>query len=49
MDGYGKLYYDNDRIAYEGFWKNDEFSGQGKVYNDKPQDFDDFVNDKGEI
>lgn len=33
MEGYGKLYYENGTIAYEGSWKNDEFNGKGRVYN----------------
>lgn len=33
MEGYGKLYYENGSIAYEGCWKNDEFYGKGRVYN----------------
>lgn len=36
MNGWGKLYYNCGKIAYEGYWKNDEFHGFGKVYNDKP-------------
>jgi antitoxin component YwqK of YwqJK toxin-antitoxin module len=36
MDGYGKLYYPNGKLAYEGEWKEDEFHGEGIVYNDNP-------------
>lgn len=34
MNGQGKLYYDNDQLAYDGQWYNDEFHGRGKVFND---------------
>lgn len=34
MNGYGKLYYDNGILAYEGQWYQDQFHGRGKVYND---------------
>jgi len=27
MDGYGKLYYPNEKLAYEGEWKNNAFFG----------------------
>ena len=37
MHGYGKLYYSNKRIAYEGQWYMDQFHGKGKVYNDEPE------------
>ena len=37
MNGYGKLYYDNGKVAYEGQWYRDEFHGRGKVYNDSPE------------
>lgn len=39
MDGYGKLYYEGGKIAYEGMWSQDEFNGLGKVYNDNPVSF----------
>lgn len=34
MTGFGKLFYDNGILAYEGQWYKDEFHGRGKVYND---------------
>jgi hypothetical protein len=34
MHGYGKLFYTNKKIAYEGEWFLDQFHGKGKVYND---------------
>ena len=34
MNGQGKLYYDNGKLAYEGQWYLNEFHGKGKVYND---------------
>jgi hypothetical protein len=37
MHGQGKLYYDNNQVAYEGSWKDDEFSGEGRVFNDHPE------------
>lgn len=36
MNGYGKLYYQSDRIAYEGEWLKDQFHGKGKLYNEQP-------------
>lgn len=36
MHGNGKLYYSNNKIAYEGQWYMDQFHGRGKVYNDDP-------------
>ncbi len=36
MDGYGKLYYPNEKLAYEGEWKNNAFNGKGTVYNEDP-------------
>lgn len=40
MDGYAKLYYQNGEIAYEGYWKDDQFHGRGKVFNDSPDEMD---------
>lgn len=48
MHGFGRLFYPSGKIAYEGSWRNNEFSGHGKVYNDLPKemnhpfDFTDF-------
>lgn len=43
MDGYGKLYYQSGKIAYEGNWSEDQFQGfgmclliLGKLYNEDP-------------
>lgn len=36
MHGWGKLYYEGGKLAYEGNWHQDEFHGFGKVYNDNP-------------
>ena len=36
MDGYGKLYYPNEKLAYEGEWKKNAFCGKGIVYNEDP-------------
>ena len=36
MDGYGKLYYQGGKLAYEENWSQDEFYGIFKVYNDNP-------------
>ena len=30
MDGFGKLYYQSGKIAYEGNWAEDQFQGFGK-------------------
>eukprot|EP01017_Pseudomicrothorax_dubius_P019133 TRINITY_DN2105_c0_g1_i2.p1 TRINITY_DN2105_c0_g1~~TRINITY_DN2105_c0_g1_i2.p1 ORF type:complete len:400 (-),score=102.96 TRINITY_DN2105_c0_g1_i2:122-1321(-) len=31
--GFGVLYYENGKKEYEGYWKADQFSGQGTLYN----------------
>lgn len=36
MDGFGKLFYPNEKLAYEGLWKNNAFNGKGTVYNEDP-------------
>lgn len=46
MNGFGKLYYENGKIAYEGHWQNDEFNGQGRVYNSDSATFDEDFNYK---
>jgi hypothetical protein len=33
MHGYGKLYYEDGKIAYQGYWKEDQFHGQGTLFN----------------
>ena len=35
MHGYGKLYFADGRIAYQGHMKDGKFNGIGTVYNDK--------------
>ena len=37
MEGIGSLYYDSGKPAYEGEWKNDQFFGKGKLYNEVPK------------
>lgn len=37
MNGYGRLHYENGQIAYEGNWENDEFHGEGRIFNDRPE------------
>ena len=37
MHGHGTLHYENGQIAYEGHWNEDEFEGEGRVFNDKPE------------
>ena len=37
MNGFAKLYYQNNDLAYEGLWKDDQFHGKGKVFNDNPR------------
>lgn len=32
-NGYGVLYYPDDKIAYEGNWSNGDFHGKGKLFN----------------
>jgi hypothetical protein len=40
MEGQGTLYYQSDRVAYEGSWVADKFQGFGKLYNEFPQPLD---------
>lgn len=48
MNGFGKLYYENGEIAYEGYWRDGRFSGRGKMFNNdtrelgSPFDYRDF-------
>ena len=50
MCGKGKLFYQSGKIAYEGDWDNDTFTGYGILYNEYPQslnapyNFEDFDN-----
>jgi len=37
MQGYGKLYYSDGALAYEGEWLNNQFNGKGIVLNEDPQ------------
>jgi hypothetical protein len=37
MSGQGKLFYQSGKIAYDGNWSNDQFSGLGVLYNESPQ------------
>jgi len=37
MDGFGKLYYPNGQIAYEGHWHHSTFQNNGKLYNVEPK------------
>lgn len=32
MDGYGKLYFSNGKLAYQGHWIEDKFHGTGRIY-----------------
>lgn len=34
MDGHGKLYYNENKLRYEGDFKADKFHGQGREYSD---------------
>jgi hypothetical protein len=36
MEGFGKLYYQSGKLAYEGEWKKDQFMGKGILYNEVP-------------
>lgn len=33
----GKLFYQSNRLAYQGDWRNDQFSGRGTLYNEYPE------------
>jgi hypothetical protein len=37
MEGFGKLYYQSGKLAYEGEWKGDQFMGKGILYNELPE------------
>ena len=36
MNGQGTLYYQSNKKAYEGEWVEDQFHGQGTLYNENP-------------
>lgn len=36
MDGQGKLFYQSGKLAYDGNWRSDQFSGKGVLYNEIP-------------
>lgn len=36
MTGHGKLYYQSGKIAYDGLWHADKFTGFGTLYNELP-------------
>lgn len=36
MSGRGKLFYQSGKIAYDGEWSNDQFTGFGVLYNEEP-------------
>lgn len=36
MSGKGKLFYQSGKIAYDGQWSNDQFTGFGILYNEDP-------------
>ncbi len=36
MEGKGKLYYQSGKLAYDGEWQKDQFSGFGILYNECP-------------
>merc|ERR1711862_376036 len=36
MQGFGKLFYPSNKLAYEGHWANNVFNGNGTVYNEHP-------------
>ncbi|EGR33473.1 protein kinase domain protein, partial [Ichthyophthirius multifiliis] len=40
MEGMGTLYYPSGALAYMGQWKNDQFNGNGTVYNEQPAQID---------
>ena len=40
MEGKGKLYYKNNKLAYEGELKNNTFHGKGKLNNENPCDLE---------
>lgn len=37
MNGYGKLFYQSGKLAYDGYWKADQFTGSGVLYNEIPE------------
>ena len=40
MQGYGELYYASGALAYKGLWLEGCFNGNGHIFNDKPEYFD---------
>ena len=46
MYGFGKLYYPNEELAYEGEWENNAVEGSVTVKNDDPMPLDHTFNYK---
>ena len=40
MEGQGKLFYQSGRIAYDGEWNDDQFTGFGTLFNEYPVPLD---------
>ncbi len=40
MEGYGELYYAGGSLAYKGLWREGCFSGNGVIFNDKPEKYE---------
>lgn len=40
MTGFGRLYYQSGKLAYEGNWLEDTFNGLGVLYNENAHKLD---------
>ena len=40
MNGNGTLFYRENYPAYQGSWRNDQFHGNGILFNESPQNLD---------
>lgn len=40
MEGTGTLYYGENRPAYSGHWVDDQFHGEGVLYNECPMELE---------
>ena len=42
MHGFGSLYYQSGKLAYQGMWREDQFQGKGKLFNEAPEKLERF-------
>ena len=40
MEGFGRLFYQSGKLAYDGTWHNDQFHGKGTLFNEGFEELD---------